>query len=140
MRAHGIGLTKLYNRFHDQANSGSEITELRESFCEIDQTVAGVYGWDDIDLGHRFHEVAYLPKNNCMRFTISEAARVEILRRLAELNRERYEEETNQQTNVRRNASTKATNSENPADDPFSCQSEEYKSEKIVAIERAYSK
>ena len=93
MDAHSIGLTKLYNRFHDKTECASEISELRELFCDIDQTVAEAYGWTDLDLDHGFHEVAYLPESNCVRFTISESARIEILRRLAELNRERYQEE-----------------------------------------------
>ena len=97
-------------------------------------------GWDDLDLDHGFHEVAYLPENNCMRFTVSETTRVEILRRLSELNRDRFDEEINQQTNVRKNPSTKAKNSEKPVDDLFPCQSGKDKSEEVVAVEPAYSK
>jgi predicted transcriptional regulator len=44
-------------------------------------------------LDHGFHEVAYLPENDRVRFTISEPARVEVLRRLSELNRQRYKDE-----------------------------------------------
>jgi hypothetical protein len=54
------------------------------------------YGWDDIDFSHDFHEVPYLPENDRVRFTISEAARIEVLRRLLELNRQRHEEEVAQ--------------------------------------------
>ncbi len=93
MNAHEIGLTKLYNRFHDRADRDVQIEELRQLFREIDETVTRAYGWDDLDLSHGFHEVAYLPENNRLRFTISEPTRIEILRRLAELNRERYEKE-----------------------------------------------
>ena len=64
----GIGLTKLYNRFHDRADWDVQIEELRQLFREIDETVAMAYGWDDLDLNHGFHEVAYLPENNRMRF------------------------------------------------------------------------
>lgn len=49
-----------------------------------------------MDLEHSFHEVSYLPENDRVRFTISENARREILHRLAELNRERYQEEVDQ--------------------------------------------
>ncbi len=38
----------------------------------------------------------YLPENDRVRFTISEAARIEVLRRLSELNRQHYEEEVAQ--------------------------------------------
>ena len=59
----------------------------------MDVAVAHAYGWDDLDLGHGFHEVPYLPESDRVRFTIAETARVEVLRRLSELNRQRYEEE-----------------------------------------------
>ncbi|MGC8732381.1 MAG: hypothetical protein ACP5RC_09000, partial [Halothiobacillaceae bacterium] len=42
---------------------------------------------------HAFHEVPYLPENDRVRFTISEVARIKVLRRLSELNRQSYEEE-----------------------------------------------
>jgi hypothetical protein len=51
------------------------------------------YRWNDIELGHGFYEVSYLPENDRVRFTISETARVEVLRRLSVLNKQRYEEE-----------------------------------------------
>jgi hypothetical protein len=63
---------------------------------EVDGAVARAYGWEDLELGHGFHKVSYLPEYDRIRFTISEAARVEILRRLSELNRERYQEEVAQ--------------------------------------------
>ena len=93
MRADHIGLTKLYNRFHDPADRDPRIEELRELHREMDLAVARAYGWDDLDLGHGFHEVPYLPEKDRVRFTISETARVKVLRRLSELNRQRYEEE-----------------------------------------------
>ncbi len=41
----------------------------------MDLVVRDAYGWQDLDLGHGFHEVEYLPENDRVRFTISEAAR-----------------------------------------------------------------
>ena len=52
--------------------------------------MAAAYGWADIDLRHDFYSVPYLPENDRVRFTICEEARLEILRRLSQLNRERY--------------------------------------------------
>jgi hypothetical protein len=52
------------------------------------QPLAAACGWDDLDLGHGFHET---PQGT--RFTLSEAARREVLARLLRLNHERYEEE-----------------------------------------------
>jgi len=62
----------------------------------MDRAVSSAYGWDDLDLSHDFHELPFLPENDRVRFTISEPVRVEVLRRLSELNRQRYEEEVAQ--------------------------------------------
>ncbi|MDO4905796.1 MAG: ATP phosphoribosyltransferase regulatory subunit [Lautropia sp.] len=88
-----IGLTKLYNRFHSIAVKDPHMEELRSLQREMDVAVARAYGWDDLELQHGFHEVSYLPENDRIRFTISESARIEVLRRLSDLNRQRYEEE-----------------------------------------------
>lgn len=93
MRDGDIGMTALYNQFHQPSAQSGALAELRDLQREMDATVARAYGWDNLDLEHGFHEVPYLPKNDRVRFTISEAARVEVLRRLSELNRQRYEEE-----------------------------------------------
>jgi hypothetical protein len=92
----GIGFTKLYNRFHSDIEGDLRIEGLRALQREIDAAVACAYGWDDLALEHDFHKVSYLPENDRVRFTISEIARVEVLRRLSELNRQRYEEEVAQ--------------------------------------------
>lgn len=88
-----IGLTKLYNAFHSPKESRDDFIELRDIHRHIDEAVRSAYGWDDIDLEHGFHEVPYLPANDRVRYTISEPARLEILRRLYKLNQERYEAE-----------------------------------------------
>lgn len=64
---------------------------LRELHREMDEAVAQAYGWDDLDLEHGFHET-----KQGLRFTISEAARREVLGRLLKLNHERYAEEVAQ--------------------------------------------
>lgn len=91
-----IGLTKLYNRFHSSGDVDVRIERLRQLHREIDTAVARAYGWDDLELGHGFHEVPFLGESDRVRFTISDSARTEILRRFAELNRQRYEEEVAQ--------------------------------------------
>lgn len=88
-----IGLTALYNLFHDPSETDAELEEMRRLQREIDVAVRDSYGWQDIDLDHGFHEVGYLPANDNVRYTISEPARIEILKRLAALNRQRWEEE-----------------------------------------------
>jgi hypothetical protein len=93
MTADDIGLTKLYGRFHSEDNNSNQVARLREIQREIDQALSITFGWDDLDLGHGFHEVPYLPENDRTRFTISEAARLDVLRRLSDLNRQRYQKE-----------------------------------------------
>jgi hypothetical protein len=82
------GLTKTYNRFHDPKEMAEDIVQLRALHKEMDKTVAMAYGWDDLDLGHGFHET-----KQGLRYTISEVARREVLGRLLQLNHERYAEE-----------------------------------------------
>lgn len=91
-----IGLTKLYGRVHSKSNTSNATARLRDLQREIDRGLADAFGWDDLDLGHGFQEVPYLPEKDRLRFTISEEARVEVLRRLAQLNRRRYQEEVDQ--------------------------------------------
>jgi len=54
----------------------------------MDNAVAAAYGWADLDLGHGFHET-----KQGVRFTISEAARREVLDQLLALNHERNAQE-----------------------------------------------
>lgn len=92
----GVGLTDTYNHFHNSNEQTPGFIRLREIHREVDLAVVRAYGWDDLDLGHGFHKVAYLPENDRIRFTISEVARVEVLRRLSELNRQRHQEQVEQ--------------------------------------------
>ncbi|MCK6685975.1 MAG: BREX-1 system adenine-specific DNA-methyltransferase PglX, partial [Thermoanaerobaculia bacterium] len=88
MLARQEGLTKTYNRFHNPEETSEDIQTLRNLHVEMDQAVAKAYGWEDLDLGHGFHET-----KQGLRFTVSELARREILDRLLQLNHERYAEE-----------------------------------------------
>jgi hypothetical protein len=82
------GLTATYNRFHNPDESAEDIARLRQLHVEMDNAVAAAYGWQDIDLGHGFHET---PQG--IRYTIAEPARRTVLTRLLELNHARYAEE-----------------------------------------------
>lgn len=83
-----IGLTSLFNRINNAADLDADIVGVRRILLEVDSVVAKLLGWDDIDLGHDFHDT---PQG--VRFTISPEARKEVLRRLLKLNHERYAEE-----------------------------------------------
>ena len=91
-----IGLTDFYNAIHNPEETRSNFQNFRELQIELDSLVTRSYGWGDIDLGHEFHTVSYLAGGDEVRFTVSEAARLEVLRRLLKLNMERHEEEVAQ--------------------------------------------
>ena len=82
-----LGLTRLYNRVNDPALPGSadpDVARLRVIHRELDEAVTAAYGWDDVPLDHGFHTYRKMT-----RWTISPAARVEVLDRLLALNHER---------------------------------------------------
>lgn len=80
-----LGLTDLYNLAYDPSTSNdADVSRIREIHVEIDQAVMEAYGWTDISLDHGFHTYRQME-----RFTVSPAARVEILDRLLEENHRR---------------------------------------------------
>jgi hypothetical protein len=93
MRDKGIGLTTLYSRFHSPECADAEVVELREIHQAIDQAVLAAYGWSDVSCDHGFHWVEYVVDKDKLRFTMSEAVRLEVMQRLSALNRQRYQEE-----------------------------------------------
>ena len=93
MASEQVGLTATYNRIHDPDFVGGDIETLRDTLIRVDQATLEAYGWEDIELNYGFHEVEYLTESERLRFTISEPARIEILRRLSRLNAQRYDEE-----------------------------------------------
>jgi len=88
MLARQEGLTVTYNRFHNPDETSDDIQQLRDLHRQMDEAVAVAYGWGDLSLDHNFCETA-----QGIRYTISETARREVLKRLLALNFERYEEE-----------------------------------------------
>lgn len=87
----GDGIKQLYGRFHRESNRDRITTELRERHVELDQVVCAAYGWDDLILGHGFHDTRY-----GQFFTVSTEVRFELLMRLLQLNFERAAEQTGQ--------------------------------------------
>jgi hypothetical protein len=79
-----LGLTKLYNLVNDPelADSADEdVARLRSIHVELDQRVSDAFGWSDIPLDHGFYTYRKM-----LRWTVTPAARVEILDRLLEEN------------------------------------------------------
>lgn len=91
MQTRQEGLTKTYNHFHDPTCADADIQTLRDLHIQMDTAVAAAYGWHDLPLNHDFHDT-----KQGLRFTISEAARREVLDRLLALNHQRYAEEVAQ--------------------------------------------
>ena len=91
-----ISLSEMLNKFHSNINQDGIFLEIRSLIIKIDILVMRLYDWQDIELQHNFYTLQELPENDNIRFTISEPARLEILRRLAALNRERYQQEVEQ--------------------------------------------
>jgi hypothetical protein len=71
----------------DAARAG--IVELRRLHVELDVCVRDAYGWHDLPLEHDFYGVETLPENDRVRYTISPAARKELLKRLLAENHRR---------------------------------------------------
>ncbi|MCA1606603.1 MAG: BREX-1 system adenine-specific DNA-methyltransferase PglX, partial [Acidobacteria bacterium] len=87
MSRRDLGLTKLYNLVNDPATTDSadpDVARLRKIHVELDEALISAYGWDDVPLKHGFHTYRQM-----RRWTVSPAARVEILDRLLEENHRR---------------------------------------------------
>jgi hypothetical protein len=76
-----LGLTKLYNLVNDPDYTDDDIERMRQIHVELDHTVMDAYCWGDVSLDHGFHTYRQM-----QRWTVSPAARVEILDRLLEGN------------------------------------------------------
>jgi type I restriction-modification system DNA methylase subunit len=118
MRQLWLGLTDIYNLFHTRDLTSAQVAkkvgrvsppgrnptsaataeaevgyqgilELRRLHRQLDAAIRDAYGWTDLDLGHDFHEVETLPENDRVRYTLSPAARKEVLKRLLAENHRR---------------------------------------------------
>jgi hypothetical protein len=99
MIARNEGMTKTYNRFHDQAETAEDIRRLRELHAAMDRVVLEAYGWHD--LAERAAPV-FLDETNEDDHTYQGRLfwpsdfRDEVLARLLVLNAERHAEEVHQ--------------------------------------------
>jgi len=87
-------VAKVSKKPAEEAAHGYEgLLELRRLHVELDLAIRDAYGWQNLPLDHDFYEVETLAENDRVRYTISPAARKEVLRRLPELNHARAEAE-----------------------------------------------
>jgi hypothetical protein len=87
MLARELGLTKTYNLLNDPAVVDLEVIHLRSLHVAVDNAVCSAFGWD-LPLEHGHYET-----RQGIRWTVSPAARLELLDLLLELNHSRYAEE-----------------------------------------------
>lgn len=81
----GTGTTSLYNLVNSPDMQGDpDVDLIRSIHVQIDEAVMEAYGWTDIPLDHGFHTYRQME-----RWTVSPAARIEILDRLLEENHRR---------------------------------------------------
>ena len=101
-----IGLTEIYNRFHDRNCCDTDIVRLRLLHQRLDEVVAEAYGWSDFDFSREWLSTTEsgseteegegdlgLDGDEEWRYSISDSTREAILARLLELNAERALEE-----------------------------------------------
>ncbi|MBI5488803.1 MAG: hypothetical protein HY905_15820 [Deltaproteobacteria bacterium] len=147
MVANDEGLTATYNRFHDPEDKDTGIQKLRNLHVEMDLAVRDAYGWSDLELGHGWVEtktteekkdkktgkVRSVTKSE-WRFTISEKARQEVLRRLLALNHERYAEEVAAGLHDGKKGRQKVTEDDGAADAPEPAETELPKKRSVRAF------
>ncbi len=95
---HNVGLTTLYNWFHDRDSACPEIPELRRLHAEMDRAALDAYGWTDIEPVCIFdsefddeddEEESSRPGKKKYRYRWPDETRDEVLGRLLALNQER---------------------------------------------------
>jgi hypothetical protein len=86
MLSRSWGVTAVYKRVHNPDVHEPILQELRDIHVAIDEAVMRAYGWDDLDL-----KIGHHPTKIGIRWTVSKEARFELLDRLLEENRRRYE-------------------------------------------------
>jgi hypothetical protein len=77
-----LGLTKVYNLYHNNECRDSDIMKLRELHAELDLATFACYGWKDLNSSYAFHQNG----RGKIRYTVDPEIQLEILRRLLALN------------------------------------------------------
>ena len=107
MQSTNIGITEFMNNINNEADTSSPVELFRSLKAKLDQEIINAYGWTDINLNHGFYDLDFLPKNDCTRFTISQSARDKIISRLANLNQERFSEQSQRNKTAKKNKNTR---------------------------------
>jgi hypothetical protein len=90
-----VGLTAIYNCFHNPRDQSTEVQMMRRLQSQIDRSILDSYGWTDIDESATFvPEWSDESGEGPMHFTWPVETRDEVLARLLILNEERAREES----------------------------------------------
>jgi len=89
---HECGLTDTLNAVNTPSCNDPSIIELRQLMASIDAEVALAYGWNDLDITYDFRVFSGGSVNDPWRWALSEEVTAELMHRLTELNRQRFEE------------------------------------------------
>lgn len=88
----GCGLTDLMNSVNTPAVEASVIMELRKLMTIVDQEVVQSYGWNDVETSYDFRKFNQGSVNDPWRWALSDEVGIELMRRLIDLNRQRFED------------------------------------------------
>jgi len=100
MREFQVGLTGVYNLFHDPDEGEASIVKFRDIHDELDRAVLDAYGWSDMNVHCEFlldfeesNESSGNKRKKPWRYRWPDLVQDDILARLLELNRRRAESE-----------------------------------------------
>lgn len=99
-----VGLTEIYNRFHDPDQRDPDCVSLREAHAAMDRVVLDAYGWKDIPtdceflLDYEIDEEEWGDKRKPWRYRWPDDVRDDVLARLLELNEIRAAAEARSRT------------------------------------------
>ena len=89
IKSRNVGLTAIYNLFHDPLVADEDIALIRDLHVELDAAIADAYQWSDLDLSRSFVERSRASEGDKWRFQVSEHAWREMIDRLIALNSDR---------------------------------------------------
>lgn len=97
-----IGLTDLYNEFHSPDNQTENILKLRKLHEEMDKSVLLAFGWSDLDIKYEFildfedepdDDLVSRKRKKPYKFKFVQTLHDEIMSRLLDLNKNKFDEE-----------------------------------------------
>lgn len=114
------GLTDALNAVNTPSCNDPDICELRQIMAAIDVEVALAYGWNDLDISYDFLAFSGGSPRDPWRWALSEDLTTELMHRLTELNRQRFEDlsltSANEASPVKRGSRSKVASDQSVTD------------------------